>query len=34
MPQQYNEQINCDRMNPDILQAFKSNPYTQSLKSF
>ncbi len=34
MPQQYNEQINCDRINPDILQAFKSNPYTQSLKSF
>tara|TARA_Y100000389_G_C17459346_1_gene520502 strand:+ start:1758 stop:3575 length:1818 start_codon:yes stop_codon:yes gene_type:complete len=34
MPQQYNEQMNCDRMNPDLLQAFKSNPYTQSLKSF
>ncbi len=34
MPQQYNQQINCERINPDILQAFKSNPYTQSLKSF
>jgi hypothetical protein len=23
-----------DRLNPDLLSAFKSNPYTQSLESF
>ena len=27
-------QMNADRMNPDILSAFKSNPYTQSLQSW
>ena len=32
-PQYYNECANCDRINPDILTAFKSNPYTQSLTS-
>jgi hypothetical protein len=26
--------MNAERMNPDILQAFKSNPYTQSLSSW
>ena len=31
MPQQYNENINCDRIQPDILNAFKNNPYTHSL---
>jgi hypothetical protein len=31
MPQYYNENINCDRINPEILNAFKNNPYTQSL---
>jgi len=32
-PQYYNECANCDRINPDILTAFKNNPYTQSLTS-
>ena len=30
-PQYYNECISCDRINPDILTAFKNNPYTHSL---
>jgi hypothetical protein len=30
-PQYYNECYGCDRINPDILSAFKNNPYTQSL---
>ena len=34
MPQESNQQINADRMNPDILSAFKSNPYAQSLTSY
>lgn len=34
MPQQYNQNINTERINGDLLQAFKSNPYTQSLQSF
>ena len=29
----YCEPDNTDRINPDILSAFKSNPYTQSLNS-
>ena len=33
-PQYYNECIGCDRINPDILTAFKNNPYTQSLNSW
>jgi hypothetical protein len=32
-PQYYNESAGCDRINPDILSAFKSNPYTHSLTS-
>jgi len=32
-PQYYNECASCDRIQPDILSAFKSNPYTQSLHS-
>ena len=32
--QQYNENINCERIQPDILTAFKQNPYTQSLHSW
>jgi hypothetical protein len=32
-PQYYNECAGCDRINPDILNAFKNNPYTQSLSS-
>jgi hypothetical protein len=30
-PQYYNESAGCDRIQPDILTAFKSNPYTHSL---
>jgi hypothetical protein len=30
-PQYYNECIGCDRIQPDILDAFRSNPYTFSL---
>ena len=30
-PQYYNECASCDRINPDILTAFKNNPYTHSL---
>lgn len=30
-PQYYNESYGCDRIEPDILNAFKSNPYTHSL---
>ena len=33
-PQYYNECQGCDRINPDILTAFKNNPYTQSLNSW
>jgi hypothetical protein len=32
-PQYYNECASCDRINPDILSAFKNNPYTHSLTS-
>ena len=31
--QTYDEQLNNDRINPDLLSAFKNNPYTQSLHS-
>ena len=34
MPREENNQMNTDRMNPDILSAFKSNPYAQSLSSY
>ena len=34
MPQYYNNCQGCDRINPDILTAFKNNPYTQSLNSY
>jgi hypothetical protein len=30
-PQYYNECAGCDRIQPDILNAFKSNPYTHPL---
>ena len=30
-PQYYNESIGCDRIQPDILKAFRENPYTHSL---
>ena len=29
-----NNKIGCDRISPDILTAFKNNPYTQSLQSW
>jgi len=32
-PQQYNEDFNCARLDGNLLQAFKSNPYTHSLTS-
>jgi hypothetical protein len=31
MPQYYDECQTCDRIQPDILSAFKNNPYTHSL---
>jgi len=31
VPQYYNENMGCDRINPDLLNAFRSNPYTHSL---
>lgn len=31
VPQYYNENMGCDRINPDLLSAFRSNPYTHSL---
>ena len=30
-PQTYDENAGCERINPDILTAFKNNPYTHSL---
>ena len=33
-PQYYNNKTECDRIQPDILNAFKSNPYTKSLHSY
>lgn len=32
-PQYYNQCAGCDRIQPDILTAFKNNPYTHSLTS-
>ena len=32
-PQYYNQSIGCERISPDILNAFKENPYTHSLTS-
>ena len=34
VPQYYDNCQNCDRINPDILNAFKENPYTKSLNSY
>jgi hypothetical protein len=34
VPQYYDNCQNCDRINPDILNAFKENPYTKSLSSY
>jgi hypothetical protein len=33
MPQYYNECNNCERIQPDLLNAFRSNPFTHSLTS-
>ena len=33
VPQTYDPCVNTDRLNPDLLKAFKENPYTQSLQS-
>tara|TARA_B100000524_G_scaffold190229_1_gene98578 strand:+ start:972 stop:2723 length:1752 start_codon:yes stop_codon:yes gene_type:complete len=32
-PQYYDQNASCDRIQPDILDAFKKNPYTHSLSS-
>ena len=34
VPQYYDNCMSCERINPDILTAFKQNPYTQSLSSY
>ena len=34
MPQFYQQSIHCERIQPDVLDAFKRNPYTQSLHSY
>jgi hypothetical protein len=34
VPQYYDNCMSCDRIQPDILNAFKDNPYTQSLNSY
>ena len=34
MPQTYDNNQGCERINPDILTAFKENPYTKSLSSY
>jgi hypothetical protein len=31
MPQYYDECITCERIQPDLLDAFRANPYTHSL---
>ena len=33
VPQYYNECIGCDRIDGNLLQAFRENPYTHSLTS-
>ncbi len=33
MPQYYNECTGCERIQPDLLDAFRSNPLTHSLTS-
>ena len=33
-PQYIDQCMGCERINPDILTAFKQNPYTQSLNSW
>jgi hypothetical protein len=31
MPQSYDDNFSCDRIQPDLLKAFRENPYTHSL---
>ena len=33
VPQQYNNNQGCDRINPDILDSIKNNPYVFSFNS-
>ena len=32
-PQYYDQCVSCDRIQPDVLDAFKKNPFTHSLSS-
>ena len=32
-PQYYDQCVSCDRIQPDVLDAFKKNPFTHSLTS-
>ena len=34
MPKEYSQEVNNDRMNPDMLSAFKNNPYAHSVTNF
>ena len=34
MPQQYSQEVNNDRINPEMLSAFKNNPYAHSVTSY
>ena len=34
LPQQYSQEVNAERINPDMLSAFKNNPYAQSVTNF
>jgi hypothetical protein len=34
MPQSYDESTINERINPDILNAFRQNPYTHSLQTY
>jgi hypothetical protein len=34
MPQSYDNSINTERINPDLLNAFRQNPYTHSLTTY
>ena len=34
MPQEYSQSVNSERINPDMLSAFKNNPYAHSVTNF
>ena len=34
MPEQYSQEVNSERINPDMLSAFKNNPYAHSVTSY